>query len=141
MPEVFHKFAGQAANVSTENRSIRARDGYEVPIRIYNSDLTEKSPVLIIFPGCGYILPLFEGNAIACSRIAKYSGIKVIVVDYRLAPENPLPTPIYDAYDVTKYIATHGLEFNIDVAEVFNINNHIIGLIWCCIDALAMTTL
>lgn len=116
---IFDKFAGQAANVSIENRSIKVRDGYEIPIRIYNSDLTEKLPVLIMLPGCGYILPLFEGNAIACSLIAKYSGIKVIVVDYRLAPENPMPIPIYDAYDITKYIATHDLEFNIDADKVF----------------------
>jgi len=37
-------------------------------------------------------LDLFEPNAIAASRIAKYAQCKVIIVNFRLVPEFPLST-------------------------------------------------
>ena len=116
---IFLEFAGEPADVSYNDAFISARDGHQIPIRIYNSDIGDNSPVLIMYPGCGYILDLFETNAIACSRIAAHSGIKVAIVNFRLAPEYPLPTAIYDGYDATKYIATHAKEFQIDPAKLF----------------------
>ncbi len=115
----FLDYAGASANISVFNTTIAARDGYQIPIRIYNNDLPAKSAVLIMFPGCGYIVDLFESNAIAASRIAKFAGIKVIMVNFRLAPENPLPTSIYDGFDVTKYVAIHANDFNIDPDKIF----------------------
>jgi acetyl esterase len=116
---LFNEFVGKAADVKYVDRVVPARDGYPIPIRIYNNDLKEKSPILIFYPGCGYVLPLFEANAIAASRIADHAKIKVIVVDYRLAPEFPFPTSMYDGYDATLYIATHAEEFGIDSAKIF----------------------
>lgn len=116
---LFLKYAGLMADVTITDEFITARDSYQIPIRIFNSDLTDKQPVLIIYPGCGFVLDLFETNSISCSRIAKYSGIKVILVNFRLAPENPLPIPIYDAYDATKHIALNANKYNIDANKIF----------------------
>lgn len=116
---VLHEFTGPASNVGFIDQRVPARDGYQIPIRIYHPEITAPGPVLIMFPGCGYVSPLFEINSIACSRIAKYSGVKVILVDYRLAPENPLPLSIYDGYDAARYIATHPDFFKIDPNKIF----------------------
>lgn len=116
---VFNELTERASDVSFIDQLVPARDGYQIPIRIYHDDIAAPGPVLIMFPGCGYILPLFEINATACSRIAKYSGIKVILVNYRLAPEHPLPTAIYDGYDAARYIATHAELFNIDPKKIY----------------------
>lgn len=117
--EVFLEFTGKPTNISYEEQFVSARDGHKIPIGIYNNDIKTNTPVLIMYPGCGYILDLFEINAIACSRIAKYSGIKVILVNFRLAPEHPLPIAIYDGYDATKYIATHAEQYRIDPDKIF----------------------
>jgi acetyl esterase len=111
-------FAGSEANIPKKEQAIPIRDGRSVKIRIYNSELAD-SPVLIFYPGCGYILPAFELNAIAASRIAKAANIKVIVPDFDLAPENALPKPIFDCYDVTKYIYNHCDELKIDSKKFF----------------------
>lgn len=116
---IFLTHPGKPADVEFIDTTITVRDGYEVPIRIYNSDLKDTSPVLIFYPGCGYVLPLFEVNAIACSRIAAQLKIKVIVVDFRLTPEFPLPISMYDAYDVTCYLASHAQEFGVDPNKIF----------------------
>lgn len=113
------QYTGEAAKVSCENRTVPVRDGYQVPIRIYNSDLKQITPVLMVYPSGGYMLNLFEINAIAASRMAYHSGIKVIVVNFRLGPEHPMPGSMYDSYDVTKYVATHAQEFGIDPKKIF----------------------
>ena len=108
------EFAGKPADVSKKDGFITARDGYQIPIRIFNADIKTPGSVFIIFPGGGYVMNTFEATAVAASRIAKFSRQKVIVVNYRLAPENPMPTSINDAWDATKYIATHPDEFQLD---------------------------
>ena len=112
------EFAGKPADVKKADSHITARDGYSIPIRIFNSDIKIPGPVFILFPGGGYVINTFEETAIAASRIAKFSGIKVIVVNYRLTPENPMPIPINDAFDSTKYIATHPDEFQLDASKL-----------------------
>lgn len=112
------EFAGKPADVKRADSYITARDGYSIPIRIFNSDIKISGPVFILFPGGGYVINTFEEITIAASRIAKFSRQKVIVVNYRLAPENPMPTPINDAFDATKYIATHPHEFQLDINKL-----------------------
>ena len=112
-------FTGEAANIPFQDSSIVVRDGYRVPIRIYNSDIKEIKSVLIFYPGCAYILDSFEVNAIAASRIAYHAGIKVIIVNHRLGPEHLMPGSTQDSYDVTKYIATHAKEFGVAPKKIF----------------------
>ena len=108
------EFAGEPAHVPMKDFFIAARDGYQIPIRMFNSDVKTPGPILVMFPGGGYVMDTFEANAIACSRIAKFSGQKIILVNYRLVPENPMPTPMNDGFDVVKYIAEHPVEFQLD---------------------------
>ncbi|MBN2689369.1 MAG: alpha/beta hydrolase [Gammaproteobacteria bacterium] len=115
----FSEYAGKPASVDYDNITITARDAFDIPIRIYNNALKQKLPVLVFCPGCGYMLDFFEANAIACSRIAEQLKIKIAIVNYRLAPENPLPTAIYDVYDTVKFFATHHKEMNIDKDKIF----------------------
>lgn len=117
--KLFMQYAGPAADVVYEERFVPARDDHQIPIRIYNPQADASKPVFIMYPGCGFILDLFESNAIAASRIAKYADIKVIIVNFRLCPEVTMPVPVYDAYDATKYIATHSDEFTIDPNNIF----------------------
>ncbi len=110
---------GDYADVSITKTHIPTRDGYNIPVRIFNNDLTEKSPALVMYPGNGYILDAFEISAIVFSRIAKMSGIKIIMPEPRLAPEHPVTTIINDAYDLGKYVITHSSQFNIDSSKFF----------------------
>ncbi|MBA2648044.1 MAG: alpha/beta hydrolase [Legionella sp.] len=116
---LFLEFGGETENIVMENVSILSRDGSEIPIRVFNSNITTAGPILIMYPGGGYVMDTFEANAIACSRIAKYSGMKVILINYRLAPENPLPISIFDALDATIYISTHADQFKLDPTKMF----------------------
>ncbi len=114
MSDMFLEFTGPAAPIPFNDMTVPTRDGYQIPIRIYNPEQDKTKPIFIMYPGCGYVLDLFEVNAIAASRIAHYADCKVILVNFRLCPEVSMPTPIHDAFDATKYIAQHAEIFNID---------------------------
>jgi acetyl esterase len=116
---VFGQYTGDPANVSYVDQKVPARDGFPLSIRIYNDQLPAETPVFIYYPGCAFVFDLSEVNRVICSRIALQADIKVILVQFRLAPENPMPTSLYDGYDAAIYIATHPDLFGIDPHKIF----------------------
>ncbi|MDC0535016.1 alpha/beta hydrolase [Francisellaceae bacterium] len=119
--KAFNAFSGEPADVPFKTIFAKARDGFNIPIRLYEPKEIMHNGLFIFFPGCGYVCDFFETNCIAASRIAHHAKIKVAVVNYRLAPENALPKPIQDGYDASKYLFQHANEFNIGT------NNIILG--------------
>lgn len=86
-----------------------ARDGYEIPLRIYRPrairDAQDDVPVIVYLHGGGWV----HGNVVnydsLCAHLAAQVGAVVVSVDYRLAPEHPAPTPAQDAVDATTWVA------------------------------------
>lgn len=114
----FGKYAGEAADIEFTDSTVQARDGAPLRIRSFNTQLPDNPPVLIFYPGCAFVFDVFDLNSIICSRIAEASGIKVILVQFRLAPEHPLPTSLYDSYDAAKSIAQNAKAFGIDPNKI-----------------------
>ncbi len=72
-----------------------------VPVlRIHGSRETDPERVLLHFHGGGFILGSAIGNASFSTQVAEVSGMAVISVDYRLAPEHPFPRGLDDALAV-----------------------------------------
>lgn len=117
--KAFQEFIGDECDIPKVERMIPMRDGYEIPVRIYNAHL-KLSPVMIFYPGCGYLIDtIYEANARAASRVAKLINIKVIVIQARLVPEVTLEKAITDGYDAAKFIYQHAQEFGIDKRQFF----------------------
>ena len=117
--DLFAQYAGQSADISFVDTTVPARDGAPLPIRIYNDQLPDTTPVLIFYPGCAFVFDLFEVNGTFCSRIAEHAEIKVILVQFRLAPEYSMPTSLDDSYDAAVYIAAHSHLFGINPQKIF----------------------
>ena len=88
-----------------DNRTITARDGYDIPIRIYKPSDKQNLPIIVFFHGGGFVIRGLESHDRACRRIANRCEAIVVAVDYRLAPEHKFPTPVQDAYDATVWVA------------------------------------
>lgn len=87
------------------NKTVKADDGYELPVRIYKSEaMKENAPILYFIHGGGF----FGGSPDVVEELVKLivekTDILAFSVDYRLAPENPYPTGHTDCYSVLKWI-------------------------------------
>merc|ERR1712093_787569 len=91
--------AGEASYVE-EDRQIPVRDGSTIAVSIHKPKSPPKDgcPIFVVYHGGGFVLGNLENETLLCRKFTELGGIAVNV-DYRLAPENPFPTPCHDAYD------------------------------------------
>jgi acetyl esterase/lipase len=90
----------------------------EVTVRVYSPEGPGPFPVHLNFHGGGWVLGGLQSEAAWCRHMCNKANIKVIDVDYRMAPEFPFPTSIYDCWDVVKWIIANSKALNIDSASV-----------------------
>lgn len=97
------------ADVAISMTSFRARDGHEVPVRVYRprpSAGGEAPPVLVWCHGGGWVLGNVRNYDPICSWLSHRAGVVVVSVDYRLAPEHRAPTAAYDCVDATRWVTS-----------------------------------
>ena len=90
-------------NYSVRDRFINA-PGRMIGIRIYRTEPRSKSPGILFFHGGGFVSGSIATHDVYALGIAEASGLPVISVNYRLAPENPYPAAVEDVYDALTWI-------------------------------------
>ena len=75
-------------------------------------------PIVVNFHGGGWCLGAPEQSAWLASQVAAETGAMVISPSYRLAPENPFPAAVEDAWEVLQWIAAHAAELGGDVERI-----------------------
>jgi acetyl esterase len=80
--------------------SVEDADADGVPVRVYRSDERDL-PGLVWFHGGGWTIGSLGSHDGLCRTLAARSGCTLVAVDYRLAPENPYPAPVEDAWTAT----------------------------------------
>lgn len=93
---------------STEDRTIAAPDGRVIPVRVYRASAQPDCPVVVYFHGGGWTLGSVDVYDPLMRELAARSGCVVVAVDYRLAPENPYPAALDDAYAAVVWTAANG---------------------------------
>jgi acetyl esterase len=99
----------QVKNV--ENRALPTKVG-GVNTRIYVPDERENPSIVMYFHGGGYVKGGVQDADAFCRRLAKSTGRIVASVGYRLAPENPFPAALDDAYAATSWAFEHAQELS-----------------------------
>ena len=92
--------------------------GGDIPVRIYQPDTDGESPVLLYFHGGGWVIGDLDSHDEVCRQLCAGSGIAVVAVAYRLAPEAPFPAPLDDCYAATCWVHEHAAEFGADPARL-----------------------
>ncbi|PVZ07726.1 alpha/beta hydrolase [Actinomycetospora cinnamomea] len=67
--------------------------------------------MLVHFHGGGFALGSIASSAPLCRALAHQAGVRVLSVEYRLAPENPFPAGLADAAAALHHVLTHREEF------------------------------
>jgi acetyl esterase len=87
-----------------EELGIPARDGHQLPARLY-ADSRHALPVLVFFHGGGFTIGSIESHDVLCRELSRLSGCAVVSVDYRLAPGHRFPAAVDDAWDAVQWVA------------------------------------
>lgn len=89
--------------------------GGPLPLRFYTPrGLSGESPALLFFHGGGWIYGDLESHDATCRFLAEEAQVRVIAVDYRLAPEAPYPAAVDDVMAAWHWIAEHARGIGID---------------------------
>jgi acetyl esterase len=69
-----------------------------VPARLYvPAGAAADSPLLVYYHGGGWVQGSVQTHDAGCRWLSVASGVRVLSVDYRLAPEHPFPAAVEDA--------------------------------------------
>jgi acetyl esterase len=75
-------------------------------------------PMMLYVHGGGFSVGQSEDTAYITSRVAAETGIVVVSVNYRLAPEWPFPAGLDDCIAVLRWLREHGSEIGGDPSRV-----------------------
>lgn len=68
-----------------------------VPAIMVEIDGTEPAGIVLYFHGGAYVIGSAQSSLGLAAEIARRAGVRVVTVDYRLAPEHPYPAAVEDA--------------------------------------------
>ena len=68
------------------------------------ADPSAPTPLLLFFHGGGWMYGDLDSHDAACRFLAERSGVRVLAVDYRLAPEHPFPAAYEDALEAYRWV-------------------------------------
>jgi acetyl esterase len=93
-------------------------DAGRVRVLGYNLDGPETLPLFVDMHGGGFILGHAEMDDPFMPGVAEKAGVKILSVDYSLAPQHPFPRALDECYGVVKYAREHPEEFGIDPGNI-----------------------
>lgn len=82
-------------------------DAGDIAVRIVRPVSEETTGTLVYFHGGGWVLGDLDSHEAHAIRIANCTGLVVLNVDYRLAPENRFPAAYDDAVSATVWATQH----------------------------------
>ncbi len=97
-------------------------DSITVPGRVYwprDPAIDTDLPVIVYLHGGGFVVGSVELFDNLTRSLAVRTGAVVVSVDYRLAPANPYPAAVDDAYAAVRWVASHARELGADPDKLF----------------------
>ena len=93
--------------------------GHKIDIYIYRTaNIQPNAPVLVYLHGGGFTAGDIHLFGKQMQYIAEQSGAVVVFPEYRLAPENPFPAPVEDAWGTVQWVHAHAAELGADPAKL-----------------------
>jgi acetyl esterase len=98
-------------------------DGAEGPLaaRLYVPTALQggtSDPLLVFLHGGGFVTGDLDSHDPSCRFLAERAGVRVLAVDYRLAPESPFPAAPADCASAYRWVVAHAAELGADVERL-----------------------
>ncbi|KAA8646791.1 hypothetical protein EYZ11_009960 [Aspergillus tanneri] len=99
-----------------------AVDSHQITVYHYrlkrNEGSPSKTPAVVHMHGGGYVALTAQQTATAQFTLTAHTGVPVLSIEYRRAPEHPYPTPLDDCWAALLWIVTHADMLAIDVHRI-----------------------
>lgn len=114
-------------DIRISNLSIPSQNSsssHSIPARLYTpkallaSAPPENSALLIYYHGGGMVIGDLDSYDVLCADFAAQLNIRVLSVDYRLAPEHKFPAGSDDAYSAFRWTQQHADTLNINASQI-----------------------
>lgn len=89
-----------------------------VRVLAYGLDVAETLPLFVNIHGGGFVMGGPEMEDRFMPGIARGAGVKILSVDYSLAPEAPFPAALEECYALVAYAKRHAADLGIDPDNV-----------------------
>jgi len=90
------------AGIVRQDAVWHAPDGRAIALRRYAPAQGEPRGTVLFFHGGGFVVGSLDSHALITAQLAVDTGLAVIAVDYRLAPEHRAPAALEDCLAVTR---------------------------------------
>lgn len=119
-PMIAHANAapGTPDDVTTSDHHVTTADGGEILLRWYSKDGVTPGSAAVYLHGGGMILGGVDLFDATLARYTSVSGVPLLAVEYRLAPEHPHPAAVEDAYAGLEWLADHAGELGVDASRI-----------------------
>jgi monoterpene epsilon-lactone hydrolase len=87
--------------------ALKIGDAYTEWIVPPNAD---EQHVILYFHGGGYVSGSVAIHKLLCTSLAQATGVRILLPEYRLAPENPFPAALDDAVTAYHWLLAQGFE-------------------------------
>jgi acetyl esterase/lipase len=105
-------------DVTRSDFEVTAGDGSPVLVRWYRKEGEDPGSAVVYLHGGGMLLGSLEAYDRMVANYVSRSGVPMLSVDYRLAPEHPHPTPVEDCYAALEWLVAHVAELGVDPSRV-----------------------
>jgi acetyl esterase/lipase len=105
-------------DVTTTNHTCPAPDGTSLRLRWYEKTGATPGPAVLYLHGGGMICGNIDIYDPVVAAYVSATGVSMLAADYRLAPENPHPTPVEDCAAALQWLLTHAAQLGADPTRI-----------------------
>jgi acetyl esterase/lipase len=107
--------------VEVDKHTLATADGAALDLTWYCASAGNPGSSVLYLHGGGMIFGLEHLGRVYDLAVRDYvatSGVPMLVVDYRIAPEHPHPTPVEDCYAALRWLADNAAALGVDPARI-----------------------
>lgn len=93
------------AKVDLVKDSVIESGTHKLKVRTYHCKPLNSNTTILYAHGGGFIYGGLESHDSICRLLAKRTGLRVVAIDYRLAPEYPYPAAVEDSRTTLEWLA------------------------------------
>ena len=105
-------------DVTIEDHKTTAADGTQLLLRWYAKHDSNPGSAVVYMHGSGMICSSVDIYDVPVAQYVSATGVPILSVAYRKAPEFPAPIPVTDAYAGLEWLVGHAAELGVDPSRI-----------------------